>query len=179
MTYLGHHTKEVKKGIMLGFGLFIVSEVFVFFSVFWAFFHSAFVPSIEIGGQWPPLGITPLNSYSIPLLNTFLLLSSGAYITYSHHSLIAGFKNKTLIATLYTIFLALIFTLFQGFEYYTSSFSIADGIYGTTFFASTGLHGLTLAPIFNKNIFIKNNFNNLYSSFSINNNNLFIKFKQK
>ena len=141
-TYLGHHTKEVKKGLMLGFGLFIVSEIFAFASVFWAFFHSAFVPSIEIGGQWPPLGITPLNSYSIPLLNTFLLLSSGAFITYSHHSLIAGARNKALIGSFFTILLAIIFTAFQGFEYFTSSFSIADGIFGSTFFASTGLHGL-------------------------------------
>jgi len=77
LTYLGHHTKEVKNGIMLGVLLFIVSEVFAFFSVFWAFFHSSLSPAIEIGGSWPPLGITPLDPFAIPLLNTFLLLSSG------------------------------------------------------------------------------------------------------
>jgi hypothetical protein len=76
-TYLGHHTKEVKNGIMLGVLLFIVSEVFAFLSVFWAFFHSSLSPAIEIGGSWPPLGITPLDPFAIPLLNTFLLLSSG------------------------------------------------------------------------------------------------------
>ena len=37
-TYLGHHTKEVKNGIMIGLILFIVSEAFAFLSVFWAFF---------------------------------------------------------------------------------------------------------------------------------------------
>jgi cytochrome c oxidase subunit 3 len=140
-TYLGHHTKEVKRGLMIGFALFIVSEVFAFASIFWAFFHSAFVPAVELGGQWPPLGVTPLNSYSIPLLNTILLLSSGAYVTYSHHSLIAGIKTKTLISGILTILLAIVFTLFQGFEYFTSSFSIADGVFGSTFFCSTGLHG--------------------------------------
>jgi hypothetical protein len=62
---------------MLGVLLFIVSEVFAFLSVFWAFFHSSLSPSIEIGGSWPPLGITPLDPFAIPLLNTFLLLSSG------------------------------------------------------------------------------------------------------
>jgi len=30
-TYLGHHTKQVKNGIMIGVVLFIVSEVFAFF----------------------------------------------------------------------------------------------------------------------------------------------------
>lgn len=77
MTYLGHHTKEVKNGIMIGVLLFIVSEIFAFLSVFWAFFHSSLTPAIEMGGIWPPLGITPLDPFAIPLLNTFLLLSSG------------------------------------------------------------------------------------------------------
>jgi hypothetical protein len=62
---------------MLGIVLFIISEVFAFLSVFWAFFHSSLAPAIEIGGSWPPLGITPLDPFAIPLLNTFLLLSSG------------------------------------------------------------------------------------------------------
>jgi len=37
-TYLGHHTKQVKTGLMIGVILFIVSEVFAFLSIFWAFF---------------------------------------------------------------------------------------------------------------------------------------------
>jgi hypothetical protein len=76
-TLLGFHTKEVKNGLMIGFVLFVISEVFAFFSIFWAFFHSSLSPAIEIGGNWPPLGITPLDAFAIPLLNTFLLLSSG------------------------------------------------------------------------------------------------------
>jgi cytochrome c oxidase subunit 3 len=35
-TYLGHHTKEVTKGLTIGIVLFIISEVFAFLSVFWA-----------------------------------------------------------------------------------------------------------------------------------------------
>jgi|ERR1700677_1807616 len=76
-TLLGCHTKEVKSGLIIGVVLFIVSEVFAFLSIFWAFFHSSLSPAIEIGGTWPPLGITPLDAFAIPLLNTFLLLSSG------------------------------------------------------------------------------------------------------
>lgn len=69
-VFRGDHTKEVTKGIEIGFLLFIVSEAFAFLSIFWAFFHASLAPAIEIGLQWPPKGITPLNPFAIPLLNT-------------------------------------------------------------------------------------------------------------
>lgn len=87
-TLLGYHTKEVKNGLMIGFILFVISEVFAFFSIFWAFFHSSLSPAIEIGGNWPPLGITPLDAFAIPLLNTFLLLSSGVCLKCDFSNLI-------------------------------------------------------------------------------------------
>ena len=141
-TYEGHHTKQVQKGLVIGFVLFIVSEIFVFFSVFWAFFHSSLSPAIEIGGIWPPLGITALDPFSIPLLNTFLLLSSGAFVTYGHHALIAGDRKGAILGTLFTIILAVIFTFLQCVEYLEAGFTIADSVFGSVFFASTGLHGL-------------------------------------
>lgn len=141
-TYLGHHTKEVKNGLMMGVLLFIVSEIFAFLSVFWAFFHSSLSPSIEIGGSWPPLGITPLDPFAIPLLNTFLLLSSGAFITYGHHALIAGNRKAAIDGVILTIVLAAIFTGLQYFEYSEAGFTMSDGVYGSAFYASTGLHGL-------------------------------------
>jgi hypothetical protein len=76
-TYEGHHTKQVQTGLITGVVLFIISEILAFFSVFWAFFYSSLAPAIEIGGIWPPLGINAMDPFSIPLLNTFLLLSSG------------------------------------------------------------------------------------------------------
>ena len=42
-TYLGNHTNAVQKGLNLGVGLFIISEVFFFLAIFWAFFHSAII----------------------------------------------------------------------------------------------------------------------------------------
>src|ERR1700730_10136165 len=140
-TYLGDHTKEVKHGLMLGVLLFIVSEVFAFLSVFWAFFHSSLSPAVEIGGSWPPMGITPLDPFAIPLLNTFLLLSSGAFITYAHHALIAGNRKGAIIGTIFTIILAIVFTALQYFEYSEAAFTMSDSVYGSAFYASTGLHG--------------------------------------
>jgi len=140
-TYLGSHTSQVQNGLNLGFILFLISEIFVFISVFWGFFHSALIPNIEIGSQWPPLGIQTLDPYSIPLLNTILLLSSGGFVTWGHHALISGKRNSAIFGTFFTLLLAIIFTILQGFEYLEAPFSIADSIYGTIFFALTGLHG--------------------------------------
>jgi cytochrome c oxidase subunit 3 len=141
-TYLGHHTIQVQKGLTIGVVLFIISEVFAFLSVFWAFFHSSLSPTIEIGGVWPPQGITPLDPFAIPLLNTILLLSSGAFVTYGHHALIQGDRRGTILGTLLTIIFAIIFTALQYYEYSESSFTMSDSVYGTVFYASTGLHGL-------------------------------------
>ena len=95
-TYEGCHTKQVQRGLTIGVLLFIVSEVFAFLSVFWAFFHSSLSPAIEIGGVWPPQGITALDPFAIPLLNTMLLVSSGAFITYAHHALIKGNRKDSI-----------------------------------------------------------------------------------
>jgi cytochrome c oxidase subunit 3 len=139
-TWQGHHTKAVQRGIRMGFILFIVSEVMFFFSIFWAFFHSSLSPAIELGSIWPPIGIDILDPWKIPALNTLILLMSGVTITLAHHAIIgkSGIAHWGFMAT---VILAVFFTLLQIFEYVNASFDIADGIYGSTFFLSTGFHG--------------------------------------
>ena len=141
-TYEGAHTKQVQNGLTIGFVLFIVSEAFAFLSIFWAYFHSALTPAIEIGGSWPPQGITALNPFAIPLLNTILLLSSGSFITYAHHAILQGYRKGAIEGTLVTNLLAIIFTALQYYEYSEAPFTITDSVFGSAFFASTGLHGL-------------------------------------
>jgi cytochrome c oxidase subunit 3 len=95
---------------------------------------------VKIGSTWPPVGIEALNPWEIPLLNTVLLLSSGATLTYSHHSLIAGSRKGAIFGLILTVVLAVIFTLLQIYEYYNSSFTISDGVYGSTFYFAAGFH---------------------------------------
>jgi heme/copper-type cytochrome/quinol oxidase subunit 3 len=141
-TFTFHHTEAVQKSLRLGMVLFIVSEVLFFFAFFWAFFHSSLAPTHVLGCVWPPVAIDVFSPVEIPLLNTCILLSSGATITLAHYALIHGDRTITEKAFIGTIVLALLFTLLQGYEYFEAPFTIADGVYASTFYLATGFHGL-------------------------------------
>lgn len=140
-TFEDQHTITVQKGLRLGMILFIISEIMFFFAFFWAFFHSSVAPVFNIGGVWPPKAISTINTFTIPLTNTFLLLTSGATVTWAHHALLMRAKKHTLIALIFTITLATLFTCLQGLEYINSPFNISDGVYGSCFYMATGFHG--------------------------------------
>uniref|UniRef100_A0A060RCV0 Cytochrome c oxidase subunit 3 n=1 Tax=Blastobotrys adeninivorans TaxID=409370 RepID=A0A060RCV0_BLAAD len=147
-TYLGWHTLAVRRGINIGFILFIVSEALFFAGVFWAYGHSALAPTVELGAVWPPVNIEAIGPLELPLLNTIILLASGATITHSHHTFIAGYtnniktsnRNAALISLGLTILLALIFSACQYIEYTNAAFTISDGVFGSVFYLGTGLH---------------------------------------
>ena len=146
-SFLGAHTDKVQKGISLGVALFIVSEVFFFLSIFWAYFHSSLAPAIEIGSEWPPKGIEPVNASEVPTANTTILLSSGSAVTVTHHSLVDRFINWANYGSVATLYLAVLFTALQGMEYFGVSYTITDSVFGSTFYMGTGFHGYN-APLF-------------------------------
>jgi cytochrome c oxidase subunit 3 len=137
----GSHTLKVQQGLKLGFILFVVSEIMLFVSFFWAFFHASLSPNIELGCIWPPKGLNVLDPWGVPLLNTLILLFSGATITWAHQLILVGNFYQTAYALAITINLALFFTGLQICEYIDANFDISDGIYGSVFFMLTGLHG--------------------------------------
>lgn len=141
-TYRGEHTEKVQKGLNLGFILFVVSEVVVFFTLFFAYFYNALVPAIEVGGLWPPIGIVTLDYKAIPLVTTSLLLSSGFSITACHNYILNRDFSKSFYYLVITIILGLIFIYFQYVEYFSSFFTISDSVFGSSFFLLTGCHGL-------------------------------------
>ena len=69
------------------------------------------------------------------------LLSSGATITAAHHYLVVGKFTSAVQMLDLTLGFAIVFTALQGLEYIESPFTIADGVYGSTFFMATGFHG--------------------------------------
>nr|UTN43150.1 cytochrome c oxidase subunit 3 [Strongylocotes lipogonus] len=141
-TFQGRHTKKVYSGLSVGMILFIVSEVMFFFSFFFGFFSLFLVPSVELGGVWPPVGIQIISCYDVPLLNTIILLSSGVTITWMHHSILTSKSVDSLISGVLTLILGFVFVFFQFEEYSESSFTFSDSVYGSIFFLTTGFHGL-------------------------------------
>nr|YP_009922188.1 Cox3 [Metschnikowia borealis]QMS50743.1 Cox3 [Metschnikowia borealis]QMS50759.1 Cox3 [Metschnikowia borealis] len=141
-TYLGDHTKAVKTGLTQGFYLFVVSEILMFASLFWAYLHSSLNPTIELGMAWPPAGIQAISPSELPLLNTIITLASGVTITMGHHALINSNRKDTLYGFMFTTLLIVMFVMLQYFEYIFSTFTITDGVYGSTFYSLTGTHFL-------------------------------------
>ena len=75
-------------------------------------------------------------------MNTAILLGSGVTVTWAHHAIIENNYAQGVQALALTVFLGVYFTSLQALEYWEASFSIADAVYGSTFFVATGFHGL-------------------------------------
>nr|YP_009500706.1 cytochrome c oxidase subunit 3 [Diclidophlebia paucipunctata]AWU48888.1 cytochrome c oxidase subunit 3 [Diclidophlebia paucipunctata] len=141
-TFQGWHTHSVAKSIKYGMLLFICSEILFFMSFFWSFFHHSLSPAVEIGMHWPPNGISSFNPMHIPLINTIILLSSGVSITWSHAAMLKNNMFDTKKSLMLTIMLALLFSMFQFYEYLQAPFCMSDSVYGSCFFLTTGFHGI-------------------------------------
>lgn len=167
----GDHTPVVQLHLRYGMILFIASEVMFFLAWFWAYFDASLFPNGTynvnnisesvgmttrnqvLGGQWPPVPVdatsaaTPgyfkgtFDPWTIPFLNTLILLASGVTVTYAHHALLKDNRRGLIIGLVLTVLLGLIFTGFQAYEYMEAAFSYAGHIYGSTFFMATGFHG--------------------------------------
>lgn len=141
-SLLGYHTHKLEVRLRSGILLFILSEVFFFISFFWAYYDASLAPSVELGLIWPPMGIVPLSVYSVPLLNTIILLRRGITVTWAHHRIIANFFKKSVVRLGLTVILGAYFLFMQWLEYEEAIFSLSDGVYGSTFFIATGFHGM-------------------------------------
>jgi cytochrome c oxidase subunit 3 len=145
----GCHNIIVRHGLTLGMILFIASEVMFFVAWFWAFFWSAVDPTDPqvygrldfTGGMWPPKGTDVLDPLKLPLMNTFVLLTSSAAVNVAHDGLRDGdrrtFKNFLALG----IALGALFVATQAYEYIHAPFDFKNSIYGATFFLATGFHG--------------------------------------
>ncbi|HCP81068.1 MAG TPA: cytochrome c oxidase subunit 3 [Octadecabacter sp.] len=145
-AHQGDHTPVVSIGLRYGFIMFIMSEIMFFAAWFWSFFKHAMYPmgpqSPAIDGQFPPAGIETFDPWHLPLINTLILLCSGAAATWAHHALVHEDNREDVKSGLIlAVVLGVIFTVFQAYEYSHAAFGLAGNIYGANFFLATGFHG--------------------------------------
>jgi cytochrome c oxidase subunit III len=165
-AHAGDHTPVVQLHLRYGMILFIASEVMFFVGWFWAWFDFSLFPvalesvfdaakgewttTNKLGEEgaaafqaWPPKGIEVFDPFSLPLLNTLILLCSGTTVTWAHHCLINGDRDGLKKGLWLTIGLGLLFTCIQAYEYSIAPtlFPIAGLNYGSAFIMATGFHG--------------------------------------
>lgn len=169
----GLYNKQVDKSFRIGMSWFILSEVAFFAAFFGALFYARVlsVPWLGSGdtmaqlwpnfvAAWPGASagtegvisgpgdmpkFTPMGAWGIPAINTLLLLTSGATLTWAHWGLIKNNRSQLVWGLVLTIALAIAFIALQAQEYhhaYTElGLTMGAGIYGATFFMLTGFHG--------------------------------------
>ncbi len=169
----GSYNKQVDKSFRIGMSWFILSEVAFFAAFFGALFYARVlsVPWLGSGdtmaqlwpnfvASWPGVSdgagqlvsgpgsthkFTPMGAWGIPAINTLLLLTSGATLTWAHWGLLKNKRSQLVWGMVLTILLAVTFIAFQAYEYYHAyndlGLTMGAGIYGATFFMLTGFHG--------------------------------------
>ncbi len=135
------HTGPVRRGMKMGMGMFIASEVMFFVAFFWAYFHNALHISPVTAGVWPPEGIEPLHAFGLPLVNTIILVSSGFVLMWGRKGLETGNRRRLQIGLAVTVILGFSFLVLQAIEYGEAAFTFTDGIYASAFYMATGFHG--------------------------------------
>jgi len=141
LTFLGRTSMLIESNIRWAFWFFIVSEALLFFSFFWAFFHSALDPVIQIGTVWPPMESIQMNGLGIPIANTVFLLASGAALTWAQYGIIGGQSRDVMLGFTVLFAYAIYFMLSQWHEYVVAFHQVNDAVFGSTMYILTMFHG--------------------------------------
>ena len=135
---VGRHNIIFRYSIYLGFIFYILSEIFIFLSLFICYLTIYISPSIFLGCS-NTNGVFMFNKYGLSITNLLILLIGGIFITICCDEL----RYKYIFIYLFfSLFYCVIFSYIQYIEYSMSSANITDGAYGSYFYGLSGLHGL-------------------------------------
>lgn len=162
----GSYGQQVDYSFRWGMSWFIFSEVMFFAAFFGALFYTRTISVPELGFfsetqqmLWPnfqadwPIATGPksaayqaMHPFGLPAINTALLLTSGATLTWAHWGLLQQKRRVLSIGLALTIVLGLLFLSLQAYEYQHAwgelKLTLASGAYGATFYLLTGFHGM-------------------------------------
>jgi cytochrome c oxidase subunit 3 len=168
----GLYNEHVDRSFRWGMSWFIFSEVMFFAAFFGALYYVRVYAGPWIGEtdslwanydfSWPTAGpkgamvveegtipgpnqFSPMGAWGIPAMNTLILLTSGATLTWAHWGLLQANRAKLITGLFLTVALGVAFIVLQVYEYVHAymelGLTLKAGSYGATFFMLTGFHG--------------------------------------
>ncbi|WP_137937062.1 cytochrome c oxidase subunit 3 [Chitinivorax sp. B] len=168
----GKYNDQVDLSFRWSMGWFIFSEVMFFAAFFGALYYARVISVPELGSMsqkllwpdfvanWPsqvaPAGAEayrPMGAWGLPAINTLILLTSGATVTWAHWGVLKNKRGQLIAGLMMTVALGILFICLQAYEYahamHEMNLTLSSGIYGTTFYMLTGFHGahVTLGTI--------------------------------
>ncbi|MBB5018193.1 cytochrome c oxidase subunit 3 [Chitinivorax tropicus] len=168
----GKYNNQVDLSFRWSMGWFIFSEVMFFAAFFGALYYARVFSVPDLGSldqkllwpdftaDWPaqvaPAGVEayrPMGAWGLPAINTLILLTSGATVTWAHWGLLKNKRSQLVMGLMMTVALGISFLSLQVYEYahamHEMNLTLSSGIYGTTFYMLTGFHGahVTLGTI--------------------------------
>lgn len=161
----GKYGKNVDASFRWSMGWFIFSEVMFFAAFFGTLFYVRVIAVPSLGSEesvsvlwqgfeaaWPTAGpraeeaFSPMAAWGIPAINTLILLTSGATLTWAHWGMMKDNRTQLKFGLLLTVLLGALFMGLQVYEYMHAygemNLKMTTGIYGSTFYMMTGFHGL-------------------------------------
>ena len=143
----GQHKEQMSNG-MLGFILFLSSEVMFFGGLFAAYFiaraDSAVWPP-ELSAEQIERGVHLELEFALPFISTIILVLSSVTIQMGVWAIQKGDRSGLIRWLFISIALGLTFLTCQMYDYSQLHFTSGDTIYGTTFYTLTGFHGAHVA----------------------------------
>ncbi|MBI3964221.1 MAG: heme-copper oxidase subunit III [Chloroflexi bacterium] len=134
-AHLAATERPLQTPIGLGMVLFLISEAFLFGSLFIIYYYLR-----AYTATWPPAGVEP--HFETALANTVILLSSSATVSLAgraiHKGSVAGLSGWLTV----TIVLGTAFLAIKMYEWSSNAFGPADHAYGSIYYTLTGFHAL-------------------------------------
>ncbi len=134
-THAAEATVGGRSMMWWGMATFIASEAIFFATLISSYLFLRFSSPV-----WPPAG-KPRLELVLPLINTVILLSSGIPQHLASQAIKRGDRRGHQVGTIIAMVLGFLFLCGQGWEYTHVGFTPADGVFGSTFFTTTGFHG--------------------------------------
>ncbi len=121
--------------MLVGMVLFLISEAFLFGSLFWTYYYLRASNSV-----WPPSGVEL--DLILASINTFILLSSSISIWWAGGAIRRNDEKGLKIGLIITIILGAAFLGITIFEWTHETFRPWTSSYGSIFYTLTGFHAL-------------------------------------